>query len=353
MSQAGGTTMRAAVLRGRLSISVEDVARPAVKAGTILIRVRACGVCGSDLRIYESGNPRVKYPAVTGHEISGEIVEIGAGVSGWKVGDRVALGADVPCGECSWCKAGQGNCCDTNLAIGYQFAGGFAEYCLLEPLVVSGGPLVRVPDNVSHEEAALAEPLGCCINGMERAGMSKGKSVLIIGGGPVGTMLLSLAKHFGARWTALADRSEARLETVKAWKPDVLIASANADLSSVVMDRTKGLGVDVIFVACSSAEAQEQAVTLLAKRGVVNFFGGLAMNAPPISASSNILHYKEASLTGSHGSTPRQHAMAMKLIGEGKVKVKNLISHRFPLADIVRAFDTVKSQQGMKAVVIP
>ena len=139
-------SMKAALLDGVDKIVLKEVATPTIKPGSILLKILACGVCGSDLRILSSGNNRVKYPAIIGHEIVGEVVAIGEGVSGFSNGDRLAVGADVPCGECVWCTSGNGNCCDVNYAMGYQFSGGYAEYCLLEPLVVSHGAAEKVPE---------------------------------------------------------------------------------------------------------------------------------------------------------------------------------------------------------------
>ncbi|MBI5698779.1 alcohol dehydrogenase catalytic domain-containing protein [Candidatus Saganbacteria bacterium] len=345
--------MKAAIIKGLGEMSVETIETPHIKDGTVLIRVKTCAVCGSDIRIFESGNDRVKYPAVIGHEIAGEVVEVGAGVSRFKKGDRVAVGADVPCGVCDWCRHDMGNCCDENFAMGYQFAGGYAEYCLLEPLVVKHGPVAKIPEGVSDDEAALAEPLACCINGLERAQMQAGKSVLIIGSGPIGTLLVALAKAYGAASVAIAERNPQRLELAKVYQPDQLILSSQEDLRDRVNELTGGKGVDIVVTACANTEAQEEALGLVAKRGVINFFGGLPKGSCKISLDSNLIHYRECSVTGSHGSVPRQHKLALDLIAGGKIDVRKIISHSFPLERIAAGFKTVKSLAGMKVVIKP
>lgn len=345
--------MSAAVLFGEKRLRVETVPVPAVRRGSILIRVHACGVCGSDLRIYHSGNPRVRCPAIMGHEIAGEVVALGEGVKGYRLGDRVSVGADIPCQKCDWCRQGESNCCETNLAMGYQFSGAFAEYCLLDALVVNGGPLARIPASVSYEEAAIAEALGCCINGIERVGGVKGKSVLVIGAGPIGLMLLSLARAFFARKVAIADLEPRRLAFAKRFEPKATLFPARKDWVMRAAEWTGGRGVDRIFTACPVPDVQEKTLACLAKRGVVNFFGGLAKDARPIRIHSNILHYKEATLTGSHGSTPRQHRMALQMIASRKVPVRKLISHRYKLQDLLKAFALVQGQKGMKAIIQP
>jgi L-iditol 2-dehydrogenase len=344
--------MKAAVITGLNLLEVKDVPIPRIEPQSVLIKVHSCAVCGSDIRIFETGNPRVKYPAIIGHEISGEIIEIGEGVNRFKVGDQIALGADVPCGRCFWCLNGMGNCCDENYAIGYQFQGGFAEKCLIKPMAVQYGPISIVPDGVDMEQAAIAEPLGCCINGMERVSFKAGKSVLIIGAGPIGLLLAQTARVFGSSLTILYDKDPQRLRNSHIGKPDYVIDS-KADLVKEIKARTEGKGVDIVFVACASPEAQMQSLGVVAKRGVINFFGGLPKTAGNISINSNDVHYKEASLTGSHGSTPVHHAMAMKLIAAGRIEVSQLITHRYSLDDIALAFETVKKRLGLKVIVQP
>ncbi|MFC1478492.1 alcohol dehydrogenase catalytic domain-containing protein [Candidatus Margulisiibacteriota bacterium] len=345
--------MKAIVVDGLRSMAVKDVARPDIEPGSMLIKVDVCAVCGSDVRIFESGNTRVEYPAIIGHEIAGTVVEKAEDVDKYKVGDRVALGADVPCGVCRWCQNGMANCCDTNYAIGYQFQGGFAEYCLINPTVLRYGPVALISESVDSEHAALAEPLACCINGLERVNFSPGKSVLIIGSGPIGILLMLTARAFGSPLTVLADIAPQRLKMAEPFGPDHIIDSGKEDLKERIMELTGGAGIDSAFIACPSPDAQEHAVSVLAKRGYLNFFGGLSKGSRDIIVNSNEVHYKELYLTGSHGSVPRQHALAMDLIASGRIDVSDLITHRFGLADIHKAFDTVKNGEGLKVLVKP
>ena len=159
--------MKAAVLEGIDQLVVKEVPDYKVGLGEDLVRVKTCADCGSDIRIMHSGNPRGKYPQIVGHEIAGEVVEVGAGVERLGVGDRVAVGADVPCGKCYWCENGMGTNCAINYAVGYQFPGGFAEYILLNELTVNQQVVNLIPDTLSFDEASLAEPLACAINGLE------------------------------------------------------------------------------------------------------------------------------------------------------------------------------------------
>ena len=279
--------MKAAILYGINDLRLEEVSSSAIKPESILLKVKSCAICGSDLRIVKSGNPRVKYPTIIGHELSGEIVSVGEGTNNFNVGDRIALGADIPCGTCDHCINGRGNCCDENYALGYQFSGGFAEYCLLEPMVVRYGPIVKIPPNVSDDEAALMEPLACVLNGFELAQMKVGKSVLIIGAGPIGCLGIMVAKALGASKVIISEMNPKRLEIAKQFGADYYINPRQENLKELVDKVSNGAGMDLVFTMCPSVDAHEQAVELVAKRGYVNLFGGLPKDSRKANFSSN------------------------------------------------------------------
>lgn len=353
-------TMQAAIMHNLNDLRLETVNKPTIKPNTLLIRIDACAICGSDLRILKSGNPRVKPPAIIGHEIAGEVVAVGEKLEGtesklseFKVGDRIALGADVPCGTCNYCTNGIGNCCDENYAMGYQFQGGFAECCLLEPMMVNYGPIVKVPANVTSDEAALMEPLACVLNGFELAQMKVGKSVLIIGAGPIGCLGIMVAKSLGASKIIISEMNNKRLEQAKQFGADLYINPKEANMIEKVKEVTSGKGVDLVLTMCPSVEAHEQALEVVAKRGYINLFGGLPKDARPANLSSNLIHYKECFVMGSHGSTPRHNQIAMDLIATGKIDIKRLISHKFSLERVHEGFKVMESLEGMKIIINP
>ena len=345
--------MKAAVFEDIEKIAVKEVDKPEIDDDSLLVRVRACAVCGSDLRIYHYGNSRVIPPQIIGHEIAGDVVEVGSRVTRFKPGDRVAIGADVPCGECAFCRDGMANNCAVNYAMGYQFQGGFAEYLLINPIVIRYGPIHKIPDNLDYDEAAIAEPLACCINGLELSWVSLGDIVVIIGAGPVGCMMAELAKNMGARKVIISQRSKIRVEMAKKYDIDVVISATEEDFTQRVMEETDGMGADVVLTACSSLEAQAQTIPIIKNRGRINFFAGLPKGTAPLSLETNIIHYKECYLFGSHGSTPRHHRMALEILSSGRIKARDFISHNFGLDQIMDAFNTVESRQGMKVVVNP
>ncbi len=345
--------MKAAVLEGIDTLVVKEVPTPTPGPGELLMKVKACAVCGSDLRIFHHGNDRVEFPQIVGHEVSGVVEEVGEGVTKFAPGDRICLAADVPCGTCKWCTVGLGNNCARNYAVGYQFDGGFAEYTLVNKMTVDFGPVARIPDNLDFEEAAIAEPVACAVNGLEIVGMSAGKSVVIIGLGPIGCLMIPLARHMGATKVIAVQRSAKRMEMAREFGADVYIASENEDVVRRCREETGGEGPDVVITTCGSVEAHEQAIEMVAHRGWVNLFGGLGGGARNLSVPSNTIHYKECFVTGSHGSTPRHHRIALDMISAGHVPAKKVVTHRFALDDVGEAFAAVEQRKGMKAVVIP
>lgn len=344
--------MLALVLEEIGKLVLKTVQKPKVVPGSLLVKVKFCAICGSDLRIVDSGNTRVTPPTILGHEASGEVVAVGEGITRFKVGDRVAIGSDVPCGSCAYCEAGIGNVCPINYAMGYQFPGSFAEYVFLNPLVVEHGPVHHIPENVSYEEAALAEPLACCLNALELCGVNLGETVIIIGAGPIGCMLMELAKKCGAGKVIAVNRTRKR-ENVVQQVADMIIYTSEEDLLSRIQEETGTLGADVVITACSSPQAQIDALKIVRNRGRVNFFGGLPPGAPPTSIDTNLIHYKELLITGAHGSVPRHHRQALELISQGVVKVKKYISSIFPLKDALEAFQKAREKTEMRIFIQP
>lgn len=345
--------MLAAVLEDLGRLAVKEVAMPAVDDDSALLKVESVAICGSDLRILNHGNPRVTPPAIMGHEAAGIVVAAGKNVTRVKEGDHVAIGADVPCGQCRWCRNGLGNNCAINYAVGYQISGAFTQYMLLPRLLLEEGPVTPFNAKMGFDAAALAEPLACAINGLELAQLSLGKSLVIMGLGPIGCMMIDLARHMGASKIIATQRSKKRMAIARAYGADVYIASEEEDVVARCREETGGEGPDVVMTTCGSVEAHEQAIEMVAHRGYVNLFGGLAKGTRALNVLSNTIHYKECFVTGSHGSTPRHHEMAVDLIERGQVRVAPIITHTFPLTQIHDAFKAMESREGMKVIVHP
>jgi L-iditol 2-dehydrogenase len=348
-----GGAMKAAVLEELGKVVVREADMPSCGEREAVLKVNACAVCGSDIRIFHYGNDRVKMPTVIGHEIAGEIVQVGSSVQGVRKGDRIALGADVPCGTCHWCTNGMGTNCRINYAIGYQFPGGFQQYMLLNETTLNYGPVTPIPGGLSFAEAAIAEPLACAVNGLELANFSLGKSICIIGLGPIGCMMLELTRVFGASKVFAAQRSRARLDMARGFLPEArFVATEEENLVDVVMRETDGEGVDLVITTAGTVQAHEDAIRMVAHRGYVNLFGGLK-NQPKLTIDSNLIHYKECFVMGSHGSLPRHHRKAVGLIARGAVKARSYVSAAFPLEKTPEAFAWHESRAGLKVIVAP
>ncbi|MDR1496341.1 MAG: alcohol dehydrogenase catalytic domain-containing protein [Clostridiales Family XIII bacterium] len=344
--------MKAAVYLGKDHIEVRDVPDPVPEDGDIVVKIHACAVCGSDIRIFHHGNPRVRPPQIIGHESAGEVVAVGNGVTKFRIGDRVAIGADVPCGECEFCEAGIGNNCQINYALGYQFPGSFAQYVLLNKLTVDLGPIHKIDPSMPYDEAALAEPLACVLNATELAGIKLGDTVVIIGAGPIGLMIMPIARMLGAIKVVVVQRSKNRLEAAKALGADVVIASSEEDAIERVKEETHGLGADVIFTANSSPETHRDAMLMAKNRARISLFGGLPAGST-IELETNIIHYKELTMMGAHGAMPRHHRQAVELIAARRPDMRPYISDRFALDDIRAAFELTESHSAMRVVVHP
>lgn len=346
--------MKAAVLERLEQIVLREVALPEIDDDSVLMKVEAVGICGSDIRIYHHGNNRVQLPQILGHEASGRVIAVGANVSKFKVGDRISLGADVPCGECIFCEAGIGNNCQINYAMGYQFAGSFAEYVLLNRMVVNFGPIHKIADHVGYEEAALSEPLACVLNGLELSQVRLGDTVVVIGAGPIGMMLVEVAIKMGAR-ALLVNRSRPRLEMAErnGLGAAAYICSGEEDAIARVLEETGGLGADVVITCNPSPEAQVDAIHMAKNRARVNFFGGLPKGKSQVTLDTNVIHYKELFVHGAHGSLPRHHRQAVDLINNGQIDMKKYISHTFPLDEIETAIATAESHAGLRVIVKP
>lgn len=346
--------MLAATFHAPGDIRLEDVPAPHAGAGEVLLRVRNCSTCGTDVKIFRSGHPNMTAPQVMGHEIAGEIAEVGTGVAGWRVGDRVQVIAAIPDGRCADCLAGRGTVCPHQLSMGYQFAGGFAEYVVVPREVLAVDGLNRIPHGVSFAEASLAEPLACVLNGQEIARVGDGDTVVVVGSGPIGCLHVRLARARGASAVVLIDLNPARLaEASRLVAPDAEIDASSVNPVEAVMAFTGDRGADVVIVAAASAAAQEQGLAMLARGGRLSLFGGLPKDRPTITIDANLVHYRELSVVGVNGSSPGQNRRALDLIASGAVPVADLITHRLPLDRLFDALGLVERGEAIKVTIEP
>jgi L-iditol 2-dehydrogenase len=332
-------------------LRVEDAPVPDPGPGDLVIRVRTCSTCGTDAKIFRFGHHHISLPRVLGHEVAGEVAEVGTGVDGWSVGDRVQVIAAIPCGVCHSCRKGQQTVCEDLESIGYQYDGGFAGFMRVPAKVLAVDGVNRIPEHVPFEQASLTEPLACVLNGQELAQVDDGDTVVVLGAGPIGCLHVRLARARGAKTVVLVDVNQGRLDLAARAEPDAMIDGSKDDPIDAVRKLTDGRGADVVITATGVGIAQEQALELASLRGRISLFGGLPRDDSVIRFDSNLVHYRELSVFGAYGSAPRHNREALSLIADGKVRVDDLITHRMPLADVNRAIETVMSGEGLKVVI--
>jgi L-iditol 2-dehydrogenase len=335
-------------------VRIEDAPEPECGPDEVKLRVRNCSTCGTDVKIFHNGHQNLSPPRIIGHEIAGEVVEVGADVSGWSVGDRAQVIAAVPCGECYECRKGWMAVCENQTSIGYQYDGGFAEYMIVPRQVLKVDGLNRIPDNIGFDEASVAEPLACAINAQELISVGEGDTVVVFGAGPIGCIHIRLARANGASRVFFIDVNAERLKmSADAVKPDEVINGSEVDVVERVKELTDGRGADVVITATAANVAQEQAIRMAARRGRISFFGGLPKTNPIIACDSNLVHYRELMIMGANGSAPSHNKRALEYISSGEVPVKDLITVHLPLDRVLDAFDIVAKGAAIKVTVEP
>ena len=335
-------------------IRLEDMPEPTPSADEVKIRVRNCSTCGTDVKISKNGHQNMTPPRVMGHEIAGEVVEVGAEVHGWTPGDRVQVIAAVPDGTCEECRRGRMAVCEHQTSMGYQYEGGFAEYMIVPRQVLAVDGLNRIPEGVSFAEASFAEPLACVINGQELAAVGKDDDVVVVGAGPIGCLHVRVARARGARRVFLIDLNAARLQmSADAVHPDAVIDGSTTDTIAAVLELTGGRGADVVITAAASGKAQEAAQHMLARGGRLSMFGGLPKDDPTVTIDANLVHYRELTLVGANGSSPQHNKQALAMIASGEVPVADLISVHLPLDQLHEALRIVADGEAIKVTIEP
>ncbi len=348
-------TMRAAVYRGKGRVEVETLPVPLISAGEVLIRVAACGICGTDLKKIEYGF--VAPPQVFGHEVSGTVVAIGEGVTKWKLGDRVMSFHHVPCGSCFYCQRRLYSQCPGYKKVGLTAGfdpngGGFAQFVKAMPWVAERG-MVAIPKGVTFDEATFIEPVNTCIKAVEKARVEAGETVVVMGLGPIGLILMMLSKLHGATVIG-SDPIEERREKSLALGADLAVNPREGRLGDEVRARTSGRGADVVLVAVPIPSALTDALALARPGGRALLF---AQNDPQmkIEFPAAAVGVEEKEILGSYSAAVDRQEEAARLIFSRQLPVGDLISHRFSLEDMGRALQLAARPVGdsLKVVIHP
>lgn len=329
--------MEAVILRGPRDLRVEEVSEPRLEDGEVLIEPHVVGICGSDIQRYR-GHQKISYPLILGHECCGHIVRLGKGVSGFETGQRVVIQPNFGCGSCYWCRMGRENLCPSRVSLAANVDGCFAGYVKAPARYVW-----PIPEDMTDEQGALVEPLAVTVRAVGRIGEPLGRRVMILGAGPIGLLVLHVAKRAGATvW--LVDLIEERLALGRELGADGVIDASRDD----PRQSADGQGIDVVVEAAGTAKTFEQAIEIVRPGGRIVLIG---LTADVANIASERIMRKEIEIFGSFIYSYEDFYRAIQLISEGRLKVAPLISHRFPLRDIGEAFDVADKGQGIKVMI--
>jgi L-iditol 2-dehydrogenase len=344
--------MKAMVLYGPEDIRLESVPVPECGDRDVLLKIKAIGLCGSDIRTITYGHQKIKYPWIIGHEITGEVAQAGKDVTGYKTGDRLYVSPVVPCHHCRPCKLGFEGLCEQLNVIGTETQGDYAEYMLVTEKILNNGLVQHIPDHLSYEQAVLTEPLSSVYACQEDCNVTLGNTVVVIGLGPIGSLHTSLAKIRGASRVIAVEQSEGRLAKAKEFGADYLVNAAVEDPVKKIQEITDGWGAEIVISACPSTEAQKQAISMACKHGTVVFFGGVPKGRFT-DIDTNIIHYNSLRVIGHYGYGNLQASRAFSLIVSGRLDAKKFVTHILPLEDLKKAIDLTKSGEAIKVVLRP
>ncbi|HXM10758.1 MAG TPA: zinc-dependent dehydrogenase [Terriglobales bacterium] len=348
------STMEAAVYRGVNDVRLEQVPVPEIGAGEILVRVHTCGICGTDLKKIATGSHSA--PRIFGHETTGVVAKVGEGVEKFSLGDRVVVFHHIPCGECFYCRHKTFAQCATYKKVGCTAGfdpsgGGFAEYVRVMDWIVEKGT-VRIADGVSFEQACFVEPVNTCIKGIETLGLEAGETVLVIGQGPIGLILATLAKRAGAR-VITSDLHPARLTIANSFRLNLTIDASKSDAVQTVRGMTEGRGADAVVLAVGGNGLIRPAMDAARPGGRVLLFAQTVHGDVTIDPAAVCVD--EKALLGSYSASVALQEESVRFVMNREMDLERLISHRFPLQSSVEALKLAANPQpdSMKIVIQP
>jgi L-iditol 2-dehydrogenase len=348
-------TMYAGVYYGPNDIRYEEVPYPELGPGDLIIKVINANICGTDLRILHGGHRL--YPEGTiripGHEVVGEIVEIGEDITKYKVGDRVFIAPNMGEGDSRETISGNNNLDPNFQAIGINLDGAFAEYMRVPEAAVGQGNVMPVSEEEDPAVAALIEPLACVLRGQNAVNLKSGDVVVVMGAGPIGMLHVLLAKARGASKVMVSEPDANRRLRAAELGADLVVDPVNEDLEKIVRESSGGRGADVIIVAAPSKPAQESALQIAAVGGRINLFGGLPKDDPVIRFDSNSVHYKELIVTGTTACSTHDCLQAADLVNAGVLDLAPLVTKRFPLKEVKKAFAAAGDGTNMRVSLVP
>lgn len=342
--------MKAAVVYAKCEIRIADVPRPRAREGEVVVKVRASGICATDVKILGGLGAPAELPAILGHEVAGTISELGAGAeaAGLHEGQRVAVYPIAACGHCVYCREGRNSLCLNEHGLGHGDDGGFAEYVRVPAEIVRLGGVLDIAD-MPFDLAAMIEPTSCCIAAADQCGTGAGDTVVVIGVGPLGLLHTIVSKALGAQ-VICVDLNDERLVAARRLGATAAIHPEREDAEAIVRERT-GQGADVVIAAVGVPRVIERYLPLVRNGGIFNIFGGTP-RGEMMAVDPRWIHYGEIVLTGTFASSVEQFRRAHSFVRKHAKEIEAVISTRCGLEDILKAVGRVKSGVGTKSVLL-
>ncbi|MFX1604960.1 MAG: zinc-binding dehydrogenase [Promethearchaeota archaeon] len=345
--------MKASILYGPRDLRVEEIDIPDIPAGWVLLKVRAAGICGSDLHLFKE---KTFIPIssvlgegiyVPGHELAGEVEKLGEGVESLQEGDRVVVEPPISCGKCDWCKIGLVNLCENSGLIGFYYIGGLAEYC-----IAPEDRCFKIGKKTSFEEAATLDCTAVAARAVKRAEVSLEDSVVILGAGTIGLFAAQIVKLAGAREVYITGTHEYQLKAAKRFGVTATINARNENTVERIMELTSGKGVDKVIEAVGgTAPVIDEGINVVRRQGII-VATGIFLDQIPINMFSLVT--KEVRLTGSWGygywNHMKEFEVSLKLLESGKIDAKSLITHKFPLEKVSEAFEVALEKDTSQSI---
>ena len=336
--------MKAAVYAGPGKVELGDWAEPRIGPGELLVRVRGCGLCGSD--ILKLMSPLTKAPAVFGHEVVGEVADVGAGVTGFRRGGRVVVAHHVPCFACHYCRRGSPSMCRSFKRSNLD-PGGFAELCRVP------GPNVEhatfaVPDAMSDETASFTEPLACCLRAVKRCEATPGDTSIILGLGSIGCLL---ARAFALNGVGVFAADHVPVRRALGRRAGARVFDTESELDAALRDVTDGRGADIVMLTAGGAALLPWAAARVRDGGRLHYFAGGAGESLPLPLAD--LYHRELTISATYSSSPAELREAFRLLSDGTVRVDGLITHHLPLADLAKGVELMRCQEAVKVYITP
>ncbi len=340
--------MRVARWYSNTDVRVEEMPVPEISAGEVLVRIEACGICGSDVMEWYRID---RAPLILGHEVGGQVVEVGRGVQDLHVGDRVTIAHHVPCNTCKYCLSGHHTVCDTLRTTNF-YPGGLSQFVRLPEILVDRG-VFNIPDSMSYIEATFVEPLACVLRGLRKTGMKTGDTVLVIGSGITGLLYTQLAKHMGARKVIATDISQYRLSMAGKLEADAVV-NANNDIPTKVKELNNGDLVDVVVLCTGATPAVKQALDSVDRSGTVLFFAATGPGVEIPFFVNDIFWRNDVTLTTSYAASPDNYREALELVSQRVIDTELMTTHVLPMDNVARGFQLVaEAGKSVKVIIEP